>query len=59
MWVTLLRDRHQDTIQRLKGSLRTTQPFVEHPDPGHSEEQIVAVWRQVESSERVADICRE
>jgi putative transposase len=29
------------------------------PKRGHSEEKIVAVLRQVESGERVADICRK
>ncbi len=29
------------------------------PKKGHSEEQIVAVLRQVEAGERVADICRK
>ena len=29
------------------------------PKRGHTEEKIVAVLRQVESGERVADICRK
>ena len=29
------------------------------PKKGHSEEQIVAVLRQVEAGERVAEICRK
>ena len=29
------------------------------PEKGHSEEQIVAVLRQVEGGERAADICRK
>ena len=29
------------------------------PTKGHTEEQIVAVLRQVEAGERVADICRK
>ena len=29
------------------------------PKKGHTEEQIVAVLRQVEAGERVADICRK
>lgn len=54
-----IRDGYLD-IQRLKGSLRTVQPLVEHPDPLFSERAALIEYAEKSSFGRpVFDITRE
>ena len=46
-------------VQRLKGSLKTTQPYVEHPDPDLSEaKELRELYKELEPSEKLFPMTR-
>lgn len=48
------------TVRRLKGSLKTTQPLIEHPDPLFNEKSAVAVYvRNMHEKQRLFTINRK
>lgn len=61
--INLTRDNFSDgfvTVQRLKGSLKTTQPLVEHPDPLLNERRVVIDYiAELHGNQRLFPIVRQ